>query len=569
MKRIKTVLFIAAAICAAMLAPRPAAAQAFNEQTVMVPMPDGVRLATDLFLPKTDKRVATVLVRTTYGRKGFANMILPLMAGKGMALVIQDTRGLHDSEGISSTFIDDALDGYETVEWIARQPWSNGKVGTAGISALGITQYIMHKKPPPSLTCQHVMAAPESLFHTIVYQGGAVRRALFYGWVMNQRFPPHVLQLILAQVDYNEMWQMLNLGESYDKVRVPIMHMAGWYDLYTRGNIEAYMGIRKHGDPSIRDKQYLVIGPWTHGHFLGFNGTKLGQLQYPDNIKYDFSKIIDFFQERFYGRDKGIMSGPRVRYYVMGAVDEPSAPGNEWRSAEDWPVPADHTAFYLHSDGALNTSKPAGEGELTIVDNPADPVPTLGSREHAEQREPVDLRPIESRGDILVFTTPPLEQPLEVTGHIKAKLYFTTDVADTDFVVRLSDVYPDGRSMLVTDGIARAQRMQSLTERVLLEPGKPYEIEIEVWPTSIIFNKGHRIRVSVSGTNFPRFDVNSHTGQYHNYSWDAIKKAFDEGKLEEYVYTPNPAPDAKIAHTKISVSADRPSHIVLPLAPKK
>ena len=561
-------LIFTVALLLGSLIARPAAAQLFDEQTVMVRMPDGVGLATDLYLPKTKKRVATVLVRTTYGRKGFANMILPFLAGKGVALVIQDTRGLHDSEGISSTFIDDALDGYETVEWIASQPWSNGKIGTAGISALGITQYVMHKKPPPHLTCQHVMAAPESLFHTIVYQGGAVRRALFYGWVMNQRFPPHVLQLILAQVDYNEMWQMMDLGQSYQNVNVPIMHMSGWYDLYTRGNLEAYMGIRKNGDPSIRDKQYLVIGPWTHGKFLGIAGTKVGELQYPDNMKYDITKIIDYFQECFYGKDRNIMDGPHVRYYVMGDVDDPDAPGNEWRAADDWPVPANPTAYYLHADGTLGADKPAGKDTMTIVDDPSDPVPTLGSREHAEQREPVDQRPIESRDDVLVFTTPPLEKPVEVTGHITAKIYFTTDVVDTDFVVRLTDVYPDGRSMLVTDGIARAQRRESLTERVLLEPGKPYEIDIEVWPTSIIFNKGHSIRVSVSGTNFPRFDVNSHTGQYHHYTWDEIKKAFDDGKLEEYVYTPNPAPDAKVAHTVIDVSAVRPSHIVLPLAPE-
>ena len=555
---------MACALCA-----RPAAAQMFEEQTVMVPMPDGVHLATDLYLPKTKKRVATILVRTTYGRKGFANMVLPFLAGKGMALVIQDTRGLHGSEGISSTFIDDPLDGYETVEWIARQPWSNGKVGTAGISALGITQYLMHKKPPPSLTCQHVMAAPESLFHTIVYQGGAVRRALFYGWVMNVQFPPHVLQLILAQVDYNEMWRMLNLGESYADVRVPIMHMTGWYDLYTRGNIEAYMGIRKHGDPAIRDKQLLVIGPWTHSGFLGAMSTKVGDLQYPDNMKYDIPKIADYFQECFYGKDRNFFDGPRVRYYVMGDVDDPDAPGNTWRQADDWPVPADPTPFYLHADGALGTDKPGGADSLSFKDDPFDPVPTLGSREHGQQRHPVDLRPIEKRDDMLVFTTPPLEQPLEITGHITAKLYFKTDVVDTDFVVRLSDVYPDGRSMLVTDGIARAQRRESLSERVLLEPGEPYDIDVEVWPTSIIFNKGHRIRVSVSGTNFPRFDANSHTGQYHNYSWDEIKQAYDEGRLEEYVYTPSPAPGAVAANTTLHLGADRPSHIVLPLAPQQ
>ncbi|MFA6451115.1 MAG: CocE/NonD family hydrolase [bacterium] len=543
-------------------------AAAMDKKTEMVMMPDGVRLATDIYLPKTDKKVPVVLIRTTYGRESMVNMLLPFFEGKNIAIAMQDTRGRYGSEGASSAFVDDPKDGYETVEWLAAQPWSNGKVGTAGISALGITQYLMDKNAPPHLVCQDVMAAPPSLYHTIVYPGGAVRRALFFGWVIGQNYPMSVMQLILSQVDYSDMWRMMDLSVDYDKVNVPIMHMAGWYDLYLDGQLEAFSGIQENGAPGARGKQRLIVGPWTHAGFLGLAGTKQVTLDYPANSVYSMTKVIDWFQECLKGQDKGFMSGPAVRYYVMGDPEDPKAPGNVWRKADAWPVPAKITPFYFHKDGLLSDAKPAGaQDSLSYVDDPWHPVPTLGSDEHAKERHPVDLRPIESRSDVLVFSTPVLDKPVEVTGQITAKLFFTTDVVDTDFIVRISDVYPDGRSMLVTDGIIRASHRESVSRRVPLKPGEPYEVDIEVWPTSIIFNKGHKIRVSVSSTYFPRFDVNYHTGQYHNATPAELEKA-RATNITKYVYIPNPPADAKIANTTISLSASRPSQILLPLAPE-
>lgn len=560
---------LAAALALAVCAPR-AAASMLEPETIMMPMPDGVRLATDIYRPDTDEKVPVILVRTTYGRKGFAKMLLPFLQGKKMALVMQDTRGRHDSEGLSNTFVDDTADGYEAVEWVAAQPWCDGKIGTGGISALGITQYLLNKKPPEHLSCQHVMAAPESLYHTIVYQGGAVRRSLFYGWVLGQNFPTHVFQLILSQVDYSDMWRQLDLSVDYEKVNVPIMHMTGWYDLYARGNIEAFMNIQQKGGPNARGRQLLVVGPWTHSGFLGIDKTQVGELKYPANSDYDPMKVVAWYQECLQGKDKGFISGPAVRYYVMGDTEDKGAPGNEWRASDSWPVPSTPTTFYFHKDGALGVDKPADPAaSLSIVDNPADPVPTLGSREHGMERHTVDLRPIEQRPDVLVFTTPPLEKPVEVTGHISAKLFFTTDVVDTDFAVRLTDVYPDGRSMLITDGIVRASHRDGFEKRIPITPGETVEVEVEVWPTSIVFNKGHRIRVDVSGTNFPRFEINHHTGQYHYYSMDELNKAVAEGRLTDYVYTPKPAPDAKTAHTTLHLSADKPSSIVLPIVDAK
>jgi len=536
-----------------------------KKTTEMVQMPDGIRLATDIYRPETTQKVPVVLIRTTYGKEGMAKMLTPLFEGRNTALAIQDTRGRFSSEGISSVFIDDMSDGYETVEWLARQPWCNGKIGTAGVSALGITQYMMDKKSPPSLTCQHVMAAPPSLYHTIVYPGGGVRRGLFYGWLLNNKFPFQNIYLILSHIDYDDMWRMTDLSPEYDKVNVPIMHMTGWYDLYLNGQLDAFVNIQKNGGPDARGKQRLVIGPWIHDNFIGIHGTQQGDLNYPGNSVYPIMKIADWFDECLKGKDKNFMSGPVVRYYVMGDPEDPKAPGNVWRTADSWPVQAKVTPYYFHKDGTLKESPPKSTDDaISFVDDPANPVPTLGSREHAKERHPVDIRPIENRKDVMVFSTPVLEQPVEVTGPIKAKIFFKTDVVDTDFVVRLSDVYPDGRSMLLTDGIARSSHRESMSYRVPLVPGDEYALDVELWPTSIIFNKGHRIRVVVSATNFPRFDVNMHNGRFFDLSTGELEKAVETG-LEEYIYKPDLAPDAKPAHTTVYLDAQRPSRIMLPI----
>lgn len=536
---------------------------ALEKKTEMIIMPDGVGLATDIYIPDSKYKMSAILIRTPYNKDAVGSMFQPIFAGVKMVMVVQDVRGRYASEGISSIFIDDVSDGYETVEWLARQPWSNGKIGTAGISAMGITQYVMHKKEPEHLTCQNVMAAPGSLYDDIVYQGGGVRRALFYGWVLGQNFPTHIMQLILSQVDYSDVWHMMDLTPDYDKANVPIMHMAGWYDLYLPGNLNAFNGIREKGGPNARDRQYLVVGPWTHGGFIGLMGTQQGELKYPDNSIYSTSKLIKWFDECMNGADNGFFSGPRVRYYVMGDPEDETAPGNEWRTSEVWPIPSEATPFYFHKDGSLSTEK-AGAEEITFIDDPANPVMTPGSRDHAQQRHPVDLRVIESRDDVMVFTTPVLEAPVEITGNIIGKIYFKTDVVDTDWVVRLSDVYPDGRSMLVTDGVARASHRESKYYRKFLVPGEVYEMDVDVWPTSLIFNKGHKIRIVVSATNFPRFDVNHHNGRFFNISPGELEKAKETG-LEQYVYTPDIAPDSKIANTTLLMGADAPSHIILPV----
>ncbi|MFH1537778.1 MAG: CocE/NonD family hydrolase [bacterium] len=560
--------FVMAVLISAASLLSPKFSDAAVTKTEMIPMRDGVRLATEILLPdESGKKRPAVLIRTPYGRDMIAKLAGPLLGmGNDFVWVIQDTRGRFDSEGRSSSFIDDAFDGYETIEWLAAQPWSNGKIGTGGISAMGITQYVMHKTRPPHLTCQHVMAASPNLYEDAAYQGGGVRRALMIGWLAGNNFPTYVLELMFSNVDYGGLWELTDLFPDVHKVNVPIMHMAGWYDMFLKGNLDAFTAIQEKGDDGARGKQRLVIGPWTHGGFAGLAGLKQGELTYPGNSRYDiFTKITKWFDECLNGRSHGFMKGPAVRYYVMGDPEDESAPGNEWREADSWPVPAEITPYYFHKDGTLSAAKPAlSDASLSLVDDPASPVPTIGGANLILPAGPYDQRPVEKREDVLVFSTPVLEEPLEITGPIESVIYFTTDVVDTDFTVRLTDVYPDGRSMLLTDGIARASHMEGRDHRIHLEPGKTYKIAVDLWATSIIINKGHRIRVSVSGTNFPRFDVNMHNGRYFDLQPGEIDRAIETG-LKEYAGKPDLADDAKAANVTVHLDAEKGSHILLPV----
>ena len=538
----------------------------FNIKTEMVPMRDGVRLATDVYFPESEKKMKrpTVLVRTPYGRVRMGAMLAPFFTSKNFIWIIQDTRGRNASEGVSSSFLDDADDGLDTLNWVTAQPWSNGKIGTAGVSAMGITQFTLAKNPPDSLVCQHVMAAPASLYHTAAYQGGALKRYLIFGWLLDNKFPLHTLQMMVSNTEYNGVWERIDLTPDYGRVNYPIMHMAGWYDMFLQGNLDAYVGIRKNGGPAARDTQLLVIGPWTHMGFLGLGGAKQGDLVYPVNSVYDIFKLPEWFQECLLGRDKGYLRGPKVRYYVMGDVDDPAAPGNEWRTADNWPVHDNAVPYYFHSDGSLSASLPGdAQAARSFVDDPANPVPSIGGANLMLPAGPRDQSPIEGRDDVLVFSTPVLSEPLEITGRIKAVVHFTTDVVDTDIAVRLTDVYPDGRSMLITDGFLRASSRESDRYRVPLKPGQTYQVEVDLWSTSIIINKGHKLRAVVSGSSFPRFDVNMHNGRLIDIRPEPLEEAAKS--FRKYASTPQLPDDYKIANTTIHLSKDKPSHLLLPV----
>ena len=252
--------------------------------------------------------------------------------------------------------------------------------------------------------------------------------------------------------------------------------------------------------------------------------------------------MLRFFAHWLKDEKNGVPDDKPVHYYVMGDPEDPKAPGNFWRAADNWPPPSKPTHFYFHLDGSLARALPTEDGNRTYKYDPHDPVPTVGGQNLNIPKGPMDQRKVESRPDVLLFTTDTLPEPIEVTGRIRARLYIESDCPDTDFTVKLTDVYPDGRSMLVTDGILRARFREGFTNEVFMEPGKVYELTVDLWSTSIIFNRGHKIRVAISSSNDPRFDPNPNTG-----------KPFRADK------------ETRVATNTLHLSRKHPSHVILPM----
>lgn len=479
-------------------------------RTEMVAMRDWVKLATDLYIPDGDKdaKYPVILIRSPYERPiddGIKNL--------GFVLVYQGTRGRFGSEGRDIIFLDDGWgktqDGYDTVEWIAKQPWCNGKIGTFGASAPGITQYMMAGSNPPSLTCMSPIFAGGSLYHYLFFESGAYRQEIMDPWLDGCKFDEQTLENIKNNPAYNDYWRQYDLSTRYDKVNFPILHIAGWYDIFTQGNIDAFIGIQKNGGPNAKGKQKLIIGPYSHAA-----APEVGEFKFPDSEKYHpIAKSLEWLQYMLQGVDNEAAHLNTVTYYVMGAVGEEGAPGNEWRSADSWPIPAKTKSLYLNKNGTLTNSRPDSiSAKKTYKFDPDDPVPTVGGRNLVLPAGPYDQRSTESRSDVVLFTTETLDEPLEATGRIKVRLWASSSAKDTDFTAKLTDVYPDGRSMLVCEGIARARYHKSFEKPSFLTKDEVYEFSIDLWSTSIIFNKGHKIRLAISSSNSIRYDVNPNTG---------------------------------------------------------
>ncbi len=487
---------------------------AYIKTTHMIAMRDNAQLATDVYLSETPGAWPAILIRTPYSKELGAEELLGvgLLVGQGYAVVVQDMRGRFASQGVDSLFLDDGWgarqDGYDTVEWIAGQAWCNGKVGTWGASALGIAQYLLAGSAPPHLVCQFVEVGATNLYTQAGFPGGTLLQNLVEGWIAGQG-TTYLLPFVFGNPSYNATWERLNLESRFHVVNVPIYHWGGWHDIFTEGAINGFTGLQHNGAIGARGKQKLLMGPWTHGTW---GERKQGELTFPANsTRLDFTEILRWFNYWLQGVDGGIMNEPAVQYYVMGAI-ETGAPGNEWRTANDWPVPGQTTSFYFHRDGNLTTTAPATAAALSYQYDPKQPVPTIGGRNLLMEAGPYDQRSTEKRSDVLLFTTPVLQQPLEVIGKIKVKLWASSSAIDTDFMAKLTDVYPDGRSMLVCDGAIRMRHRNSLAREDFMTPGEIYESEIDLWTTAMNFNAGHRLRVAITSSNTPRFDPNPNTG---------------------------------------------------------
>ena len=514
---------------------------AASTKTVMVPMRDSVKLATDVYIPEGGGEWPVVLIRTPYGKGGME--VLALQANmRGYVFVSQDFRGRFDSEGDDyPVFLHggwgEHQDGYDTVEWIAAQGWCNGKVGAFGISGPGIALNMMAPSNPPHLVCLYIAVAFSNSYPQAIYQGGVFRKSLWEMWLEGNEFSPGTLELIRKHPNYDDYWEQFNCESVADRVNVPILFLGGWYDIFSKGTIDNFMAIQKNGGEGARGKCRLVMEAYGHG--------RSDELTFPENDRpkqADWLDYLAWFDLWMKNDGKGIDEIPVVQYFVMGDPDDPDMPGNVWKTADDWPVPATVAPVYFISDGSLKLEPSAGSDvSLSYGYDPDNPVPTVGGANLSIPAGPRDQRPIGDRQDVLLFTSEPLENPVEITGPIKVKLWASSTATDTDFTAKLCDVYPDGRSIVVVDGIIRASHRNSMKKRELMEPGEIYGFEIDLWTTSLVFSKGHRVRVAISSSNSPRFEPNPNTGK---------PSGMDD--------------ETKIATNTIYLDAAHPSHILLP-----
>jgi predicted acyl esterase len=507
----------------------------------MVAMADGTELATTVYLPEGKGPFPVIVARTPYNKDGLKGEAAKFCAN-GYAFVAQDFRGRFKSKGHHAIiFHNDGWtqprDGQDTLKWIAAQAWCNGKIGSAGGSALGITQNMSAPGAPDALQAQFVFVAYSDMYSQGAYQGGAFRTGFLENWLKATGMTDGNLKTFVAHPKYDDFWAEMNPEPQAERVHAPGVFFGGWYDIFLQGTINSFVTLHNHGGEGARGRCRLIVAPIGHG--------VMTELKYPPNAAKlpKCGNDVAWFDYVLKGKSNGVADEKAVHYYVMGDASDKTAPGNYWRSADNWPLPTTTTSFYFHPDSKLIAGrKPSGDDSKSYQYDPAKPVPTVGGAELGADIGPKDQRKIENRGDVLLFSTDILTEPIEVTGRISAKLFVASDCRDTDFTVKLTDVYPDGRSMLVTDGILRGRFRESFKEEKFFEPGKIYEVAVDLWSTSLVFNKGHRIRIAVSSSNAPRFDPNPNTGN-----------AFRADK------------ETRVATNTIHFSEKYPSQVLLPI----
>ena len=610
------------------------------QSDVMVAMRDGVRLATDVYIPtglatNGAQRFPVILERTPYDKTAPSRSertptnatpmsradVAAFFARRGYAVIYQDCRGRYKSEGEFVKYLSDGHDGYDTCAWILKQPWSNGRIATMGLSYAAHTQGALGSASAPGVVAMFL----DSGGFSNAYQGGIRQGGAFElkqaTWAFNQalespeikRDPAKLAAMKAIDVrdwfrrmpwrrgaspvalareyeDYlfeqwehgvfDDYWKQLGIYAEgfYDQyVDAAMVHMSSWYDAYARTATDNYIGLSKRKRGPVR----LIMGPWTHGDR---QLTYVGDVDFGPAATLDGNVATDFLSLRARWFDRwlkdvrnGVDDEPPVRIFVMGGGSgrKNSAGrldhGGRWRSERDWPIPdTQWTPYYLGRDGSLSAVTPSErEAWREYRFDPKNPVPTIGGTVTSgqpvmvggafDQREGprffgsrAPYRPLAEQPDVLVFQTPPLETAVEVTGPITANLWISSDCPDTDFTIKLVDVYPpngdypDGFAMNITDGILRVRYRDSWERPAMMVPGTVYAIRVSAFPTSNLFARGHRIRMDVSSSNFPHFDVNPNTGE-------------PEAKATTY----------RVATNRVYLDASRPSHVILPVIPTR
>jgi len=515
----------------------------FGLENQMVKMRDGVELATDIHLPKGEGPWPCVLARTPYNKRRLQGQAKDFVEA-GYAYIAQDCRGKFRSKGKYNPFLTDHHDGHDAVEWVAAQDWSNGRVGMAGASALGVTSNLAATQRPPHLVCAFVAVAGSSARRVTVYNGGVYRKELNDGWLTAQG-AKFAIDMTMENPPGNDFWDWREIGDFYEKIDIPIFNVGGWYDIFAQGTIDNFVGIQSRGRGLAAGNQRVVMGPWAHG-LMG------GRSKYPEANpgEYLSTKLqIRWFDRWLKNERNGTDREPRVTYYVMGALESPGAPGNEWREAPSWPPISRPRSLFLHPKLALADSPPSSasaDAETTSITYEYDPkntARTIGGHNLIQGgRGPLDQRKVGKRDDYFRFRTEPLEHALEIGGRVSCQLFVESDAPDTDFVAKLVDVYPDGYEALVLDGIIRARYREGLEREVFLEKGKVVPVTIDLWSTAYAFNKGHRIALHVTSSNDPKYDPNPNTGK--------PQRSDDE---------------TRIATNRVHFSEKYPSRILLPV----
>lgn len=522
-----------------------------REEHVMIPMRDGVRLSAYLYLPAGEGKWPVVFEQryaniTSAGtRKNSADL-----ARRGYAVAMVNFRGSQESEG---TYVGyralawgEKKDGYDTCEWLAAQPWCTGKVGTFGSSQGGFAQNFLAVTQPPHLVCQYMVDTGLSLFQEGYRIGGVTRPGRFADFGANCRNPADN-DALLAEWDqhphYDDYWRAEDCTLHFAKMNVPCFTIGSWYDFMVQGSVGSFIGRQHQGGSNSRGKQWLLLGPWLHGRLN--KGSKVGDLVYPENVVWpEVDHMVRWFDHWLKGADNGIEKEPTVRYYVMGAVGEPGAPGNEYRTANDWPPPPQLGSLYLQADGLLGDKTSSAEKSSTSYESdPAHPMEIAGRAFPGAK----DARAFETQKEVRTWTTEPLAEAMEWNGEVKAEVWLSSTAPDTDVLLRVSDVYPDGRSILIMDYPMRARYREGWDKQTLLKPGEPARLSWHIGWTSQIFAKGHRIRVTIASTGAPLYEPNTQTGGPQTRDWQK---------------------EAQAATNTIWHDAAHPSRIIVPLVAK-
>ena len=566
-------LFISSIVC--LFFARNACGQPYRvtvHSGVAVAMRDGVKLTADIYQPEAEGKFPVLLERTPYNRAGGAGSA-SAMAAHGYVVVIQDTRGRFDSQGEFYPFRYESQDGYDTVEWAAGLPYANGKVGMFGGSYVGATQMLAAISSPPHLVAIQPYVTASEYYDGWTYQNGALMQWFASSWSSGlavdtlrrkasglqdpkswvAQLPVDTYRMLelppvsalapyfsdwVAHERDDDYWRPWKISDHYAEMNVKALHAGGWHDIFLKGTIQNYVGMRS-ASPARAD-QRLLLGPWAHADTSPEG--KIGDVTFGKSAVLDSDgTILRWYDYALKGVRNEYATGAPVRLFIMGE--------NAWRDEREFPLARTRNTKYYLRNGALSTDAPGAEEPAAYEYDPANPVPTIGGRLCCGNNQlppgPADQRPNEGRPDVLVFSTPPLTKDVEATGWVKATLYASSSAVDTDFTALLADVEPSSYARFLTDGVARARYRNSTTRPEPIEPGKIYEYAIDLWATSNLFKAGHRIRLYVSSSNFPRFNRNLNTGEPIAGSTRLVK-----------------------ASQRIYHDAQHPSTLVLPVIPR-